>query len=159
MPFSGAVPTRAPSAHRAISVVSPDELLPHNYAGSAPEHEVARWLRRLRWASSRRSTNLAVLIAEHELATAAPQRRRPHEERVVAANAPAEPRSSGPPWARSRLEFGLANFRDYDYHFVTPLEFTADQDVVISVQCDSGGTPGTACTPAASFTDFTEPAG
>jgi hypothetical protein len=56
------------------------------------------------------------------------------------------------------FEIGLANFRDYDYHFVTPLEFTADQDVAISVQCVSGGTPGTACTPAASFTGFTEPA-
>jgi hypothetical protein len=55
------------------------------------------------------------------------------------------------------FEIGLANFRDYDYHFVTPLEFTADQTVVIAVQCESGATPGSACTPAASFTGFTEP--
>jgi hypothetical protein len=56
------------------------------------------------------------------------------------------------------FEIGLANFRDYDYHFVTPLEFTDDEAVAIAVQCDSGGTPGSACTPAASFTGFTEPA-
>ena len=55
------------------------------------------------------------------------------------------------------FEIGLANFRDYDYHFVTPLEFTADQNVVIAVQCVSGATPGSSCTPAASFTGYTEP--
>jgi hypothetical protein len=56
------------------------------------------------------------------------------------------------------FEIGLANFRDYDYHFVTPLQFTSDQNVVMAVQCTQGPTPGSACTPAASFTGFSEPA-
>ncbi|MGH9120194.1 MAG: hypothetical protein ACRD0A_20700, partial [Acidimicrobiales bacterium] len=54
-------------------------------------------------------------------------------------------------------QIGLANFRDYDYHFVTPLRFTAGQNVVFAVQCATAGT-GANCTPAASFSGFSEPA-
>jgi hypothetical protein len=56
------------------------------------------------------------------------------------------------------FEIGLANFRDYDYHFVTPLQFTTDQNVVMAVQCTTGGLAANSpCSPAASFTGFLEP--
>jgi hypothetical protein len=54
-------------------------------------------------------------------------------------------------------QIGLANFRDYDYHFVTPLRFTAGQQVVLAVQCLTAGNTAN-CTPAASFSGFSEPA-
>jgi hypothetical protein len=55
-------------------------------------------------------------------------------------------------------QIGLANFRDYDYHFVTPLQFTAGQQVVLAVQCLTPGGGAANCTPAASFSGFIEPA-
>jgi hypothetical protein len=54
-------------------------------------------------------------------------------------------------------QIGLANFRDYDYHFVTPLRFTSGQQVTLAVQCLTAGN-GANCTPAASFSGFSEPA-
>jgi hypothetical protein len=55
-------------------------------------------------------------------------------------------------------QIGLANFRDYDYHFVTPLRFTAGQQVVLAVQCQAAGSGAANCSPAASFSGFSEPA-
>jgi len=46
------------------------------------------------------------------------------------------------------LEVGLDNFRDLDYHYVTPLVFDGS-DLVVDVTC--ANTDGTACTPAVSF--------
>jgi hypothetical protein len=47
------------------------------------------------------------------------------------------------------FEFGLADFRNLDYHFVQPLTFTAADPLEIFVECTNPGT--TKCTPAVSF--------
>ena len=47
------------------------------------------------------------------------------------------------------IEIGLQNFRDLDYHFIVPLQFTEGQRVQIFIDCDNPGSPG--CTPAAYF--------
>ncbi|GEM_PF-431142 len=47
------------------------------------------------------------------------------------------------------FEFGLADFRNLDYHFVQPLTFTAANPLEIVVVCTNTGT--TKCTPALSF--------
>lgn len=49
------------------------------------------------------------------------------------------------------LEEGLANFRDLDYHYVTPLHLAKDQPVVVSVSCTTPGAGATQCTPSVSF--------
>lgn len=48
------------------------------------------------------------------------------------------------------LEFGLANFRDLDHHWVQPIAFRPGDRVVLAVSCQNPGT--VACTPAATFT-------
>jgi hypothetical protein len=53
-------------------------------------------------------------------------------------------------------QLGLANFRDFDYHFVTPLRFNPGDSIVLAVQCSTAGS-GSTCTPAASFSGFQEP--
>ncbi|BCJ31904.1 hypothetical protein Asera_60120 [Actinocatenispora sera] len=45
------------------------------------------------------------------------------------------------------FEFGLANFRDLDYHFVQPLRFTRTDRVTLAVDCQNPG--ATKCTPSA----------
>lgn len=47
------------------------------------------------------------------------------------------------------FEFGLADFRNLDYHFVQPLTFTAANPLEIVVVCTNTGT--THCSPAVSF--------
>ena len=49
------------------------------------------------------------------------------------------------------LEERLENFRDLDYHFVTPLVFGEGESISLDVQCSNAG-QGTACTPALYFT-------
>jgi hypothetical protein len=49
------------------------------------------------------------------------------------------------------LEEGLANFRDLDYHYVTPLHVAKDQPVVVAVDCTTPGAGATQCTPSVSF--------
>ncbi|MGH9005969.1 MAG: hypothetical protein ACRDYV_22820, partial [Acidimicrobiia bacterium] len=51
------------------------------------------------------------------------------------------------------LRVNLANFRDLDYHFVSPLVFQENQELVMAVSC--ANTEGLRCTPASSFTGFT----
>jgi len=47
------------------------------------------------------------------------------------------------------FDFGLANFRDLDYHLIQPIGFTSDQDVIVRVICkNSDGS----CTPSVYFT-------
>lgn len=53
------------------------------------------------------------------------------------------------------LSVGLANFRDLDYHFVSPVRFAAGEAVRVRVSCVSAGTatpaPADGCTPAVYF--------
>lgn len=55
------------------------------------------------------------------------------------------------------LRVNLSNFRDLDYHFVSPLSFKADQELVMAVSCTNPA-EGPRCTPAAYFAGFTEEA-
>lgn len=48
------------------------------------------------------------------------------------------------------LTVSLANFRDLDYHFVTPILVAAGQQVTVQVHCDQPGTPAGRTAPAAS---------
>src|SRR2546421_3307174 len=60
----------------------------------------------------------------------------------------------------------LDNFRDLDYHFVSPPVLTAGQHLILRVQCaagnqtqaQGGGQPAKACTPSVLFTGFLKPA-
>lgn len=55
------------------------------------------------------------------------------------------------------LEERLENFRDLDYHFVTPLRFTANQRIEIRVECETGGQQqASPCNPAIYFTGTLE---
>lgn len=48
-------------------------------------------------------------------------------------------------------EFGLGNFRDYDYHSIAPLTFPTDKKLQIAVSCQTpGGTDGK-CRPSVTF--------
>lgn len=47
------------------------------------------------------------------------------------------------------FDFGLADFRSLDYHFVRALQFTSTAPLTLAVQC--GDTAGKHCTPAVSF--------
>ena len=55
------------------------------------------------------------------------------------------------------LSLAMQNFRDIDYHFVTPITFTEGQSLVFFVSCDGVAPPGTQCTPAASFVGLLGP--
>jgi hypothetical protein len=53
----------------------------------------------------------------------------------------------------------LDNFRDLDFHFITPIIFTAGQKLVISTVCNNkpvGTTPAAACTPSGLFSGPTK---
>lgn len=52
------------------------------------------------------------------------------------------------------IEVRMENFRDLDYHFVSPVVFTAGQLVVFSVQCENPD--DRACNPGAYFNGFTK---
>ena len=70
------------------------------------------------------------------------------------------------------LSLRLENFRDLDYHFVSPLVFSAGQTLTLAVDCTNGAaatatttgasstttTKPKACTPAATFNGFIRPA-
>lgn len=51
--------------------------------------------------------------------------------------------------SRTLFEFGLADFRDLDYHFVQALQFTPAAPLTLAVQCADAG--GKHCTAALSF--------
>jgi hypothetical protein len=51
------------------------------------------------------------------------------------------------------LRVNLANFRDLDYHFVSPVVFRGGEEVVLAVQCTNAN-PGPNCTPAAYVSGF-----
>ncbi len=53
------------------------------------------------------------------------------------------------------LEFGLANFRDHDYHWVQPLRFAPGERIILAVNCQNPAPAGN-CTPAASFSGLLE---
>lgn len=56
------------------------------------------------------------------------------------------------------LRVALANFRDLDYHFVSPIVFPAKSELVLAVRCDNPAAPprpgGNGCAPGASFAGF-----
>jgi hypothetical protein len=53
------------------------------------------------------------------------------------------------------VRVNLANFRDLDYHFVSPYVFTPGQEIVLAVQCKTPGDPVLAkCSAAASLSGF-----
>lgn len=56
------------------------------------------------------------------------------------------------------LSVALANFRDLDYHFVSPIVFPAKSNVVLAVRCDNPALPprpgGNRCAPGASLSGF-----
>lgn len=49
------------------------------------------------------------------------------------------------------LESGLANFRDLDYHYVSPLHVGGGVPVVVEVNCVAPGSGAPRCTPSVSF--------
>lgn len=51
------------------------------------------------------------------------------------------------------LEVNLANFRDLDYHFVSPVVFSGGEELVLEVSCLNPNPPGN-CKPAAYLTGF-----
>lgn len=53
-------------------------------------------------------------------------------------------------------ESALENFRDLDFHFVSPYEFAAGDRVVLQLTCDVAG-KGATCSAAASFAGFVRP--
>ncbi len=53
-------------------------------------------------------------------------------------------------------ESALENFRDLDFHFVSPYEFAPGDRVVLQVTCDVAG-KGATCSAAASFAGFVRP--
>jgi hypothetical protein len=60
--------------------------------------------------------------------------------------------------AATILVVRLENFRDLDYHFVTPLVFAEGTSLVMTVDCKNAAQPSVAdraCTPAVYYTGFT----
>ncbi len=55
------------------------------------------------------------------------------------------------------LSLRLANFRDLDYHFVSPLVFTGGQTLTLAVECTNPAGDDT-CTPAATYNGYIRPA-
>ena len=53
-------------------------------------------------------------------------------------------------------ETALENFRDLDFHFVSPYEFAPGDRVVLQLTCDIAG-KGPTCSAAASFAGFIRP--
>lgn len=52
------------------------------------------------------------------------------------------------------LSVQLANFRENDYHFVSPLQFKAGDQLVVSLLCQTPGPPATSCSAAVFFSGF-----
>lgn len=52
------------------------------------------------------------------------------------------------------LEFGLENFRDLDYHFIQPAQFTTENPVVVAVDCRNASDD---CTPSVYFSGQSKP--
>jgi hypothetical protein len=48
-------------------------------------------------------------------------------------------------------EFGLNNFRDYDYHSIAPLTFVPGAKLEVNVVCQTPGAPETKCKPSVTF--------
>ncbi len=51
------------------------------------------------------------------------------------------------------LELQLANFRDLDFHFVTPIVLTPGQNLNLSLNCTDGGP----CNPAVLYSGYLRP--
>lgn len=56
------------------------------------------------------------------------------------------------------LRSELANFRDFDRHFVAPFVFQGGQQLVLSVECETPGPGGSDCPVGASFVGFVDEA-
>jgi hypothetical protein len=52
----------------------------------------------------------------------------------------------------------LENYRDLDFHFVTPIVVKAGQKLTFTATCTTGGSgPSSPCTPSVYFSGFTVP--
>ena len=56
------------------------------------------------------------------------------------------------------LQSELANFRDFDRHFVAPFQFASDDDIVLSVECRTPGAGQSVCPVAVSVVGFIDEA-
>lgn len=54
------------------------------------------------------------------------------------------------------LQSELANFRDFDLHFVAPYQFDDADEIVLSVECRTPGTDASTCPVAASLVGFVD---
>ena len=54
------------------------------------------------------------------------------------------------------LQSELANFRDFDLHFVAPIQFGDDTDIVLDVECRTPGAGESACPVGASLVGFVD---
>lgn len=54
------------------------------------------------------------------------------------------------------LQSELANFRDFDLHFVAPFQFADDVEIVLDVQCRTPGIDSSTCPVAASLVGFVD---
>ncbi len=57
------------------------------------------------------------------------------------------------------LQSELANFRDFDLHFVAPYQFGDDADIVLDVECRTPGSGADTCPVAASLVGFVDELG
>ena len=57
------------------------------------------------------------------------------------------------------LQSELANFRDFDLHFVAPYQFDANDEIVLEVTCRTPGTGQSSCPIGASLVGFVDEAG
>ncbi len=54
------------------------------------------------------------------------------------------------------LSSELANFRDFDLHFVAPYQFDDGDEIVLSVECRTPGAGASTCPVAASLVGFVD---
>ncbi len=54
------------------------------------------------------------------------------------------------------LQSELANFRDFDLHFVAPYVFDEDAEVVLEVECRTPGAGGSTCPVGVSLVGFVD---
>jgi hypothetical protein len=54
------------------------------------------------------------------------------------------------------LQSELANFRDFDLHFVAPFQFGDDVEIVLAVECRTPGNDASTCPVAASLVGFVD---
>jgi hypothetical protein len=57
------------------------------------------------------------------------------------------------------LQSELANFRDFDLHFVAPLQFGDDTEIVVDVECRTPGSGASTCPVAATLIGFVDETG